>query len=246
MSDWFVSDLHLGPHRPALTQAFARFARTVAGDAGRLYILGDLFDAWIGDDCVTELGETVAQSLAAANRAGTALYFLPGNRDFLLGSDYAERAGLRLIEDGEGVELSDGRRAVVLHGDHLCTDDVAYQEFRSQVRSRAWQAEFLSKPLRERLDYAEYARRESRAATDAKSTDIMDVNEAAVRRYVERAGEINVLIHGHTHRPGSVPVALPNGRQIPRIVLGDWHNSATAVRHDGSGFTRCTWSLASS
>lgn len=240
MTFWFISDLHLGDDAPAITAALLRFLQGPARTGERLYILGDLFDAWIGDDHPGALGEQVAEAL---RRLPAGKFFLPGNRDFLVGSAFLAAADVQSIDDGAIVELPDQTRARLMHGDSLCTDDVAYQRFRSQVRNPAWQSAFLAKPVADRLAYADYARRESRAATRGKSAEIMDVAESAASETVLAQPQVDWLVHGHTHRPAAHRLRNSDTRPVTRWVLPDWAHSAGALRADRDGWTRCYWSL---
>ncbi len=212
----FISDCHLDPARPEVTAALASFLEQRAADAARLYILGDLFEAWLGDDDpAPELAGTVgALRRLAATRP---VYFLAGNRDFLLGEAFAADTGIRLLHESEHIELG-GHQALLLHGDTLCTDDHDYQAFRAQVRSADWQTAFLAKPLAERQQIAAALRSDSVDAMAQKPSEIMDVNPDAVLNCFETSG-VDTIIHGHTHRPARHRYA--QGRQ--RIVLGDWN-----------------------
>jgi UDP-2,3-diacylglucosamine hydrolase len=215
---WFISDLHLDPARPAVTQALGLFLEE-RHDADALYILGDLFEAWIGDDDDAPLGREVAAMLAEFSAAGPALYLMPGNRDFLLGSTFCTRAGGTLLPDPTVIDLY-GRQVLLMHGDSLCTADAAYQAFRAQARDPQWQAELLARPLPERRSLAADLRRQSREANSNKPEDIMDVTRAEVDKAMAEHG-VDCLIHGHTHRP-----KYHKHDAGERWVLGDWHNHA--------------------
>lgn len=221
----FISDLHLDERSPRLTQGFLDFLERHKGACERLFILGDLFEAWIGDDDDNELSRTVAAALADFAESGAAVALMHGNRDFLLGEDYAARCNARLMQDSEIVE-SAGERFLLMHGDSLCTDDTDYQAFRAQVRQPAWQAQFLSQSLEARQAFAAQARAQSQSATAGKAQEIMDVNQAAVSECFERF-EVTRLIHGHTHRP-AIHALTTAGTQdsCERIVLGDWGDTA--------------------
>lgn len=226
MTDYFISDLHLDETRPAATTAFLAF---LAGlEARRLFILGDLFEAWVGDDHETELARAVADGLERCHARGTDLYFMAGNRDFLLGDSFAARCRLRALRDPATIRLA-GRPAVLSHGDLFCTDDHAYQTFRAEVRDPAWIQRFLARPLAERLAFAAKARAESRRQTAGKADAIMDVNPDAVGRTMRRLGA-DLLIHGHTHRPAIHDEEREGCR---RFVLGDWYEQGTILRADG-------------
>lgn len=218
----FISDLHLDDARPAIVEGFERFLREVAPGADALYILGDLFEYWVGDDGM-ELA-LAARATGALQDAAARLpvYFMHGNRDFLVAERFSRATGVKLVPDPAVVDLY-GTRAVLLHGDTLCTGDVAYQKFRAQVRDPAWQAAALAKPLAERVALAESLRRMSEGAKGEKSMEIMDVAPEAVERVFAETG-CDVMIHGHTHRPGR-HVHRVQGRDRVRWVLNDWYAS---------------------
>lgn len=228
----FISDLHLDPSRPQVTGLFLDFLAGEARGAAALYILGDLFEAWIGDDDPEPDHARVIAGLRALADSGVALYLMHGNRDFLLGEAFAARSGARLLPDSVVIELS-GAPALLLHGDTLCTDDRAYQDFRAMVRDPAWQRDFLARPIAERQAIAHQLRETSRAATRDKAEYITDVNADAVARCMREAG-VRLLIHGHTHRPAVHGFDL-DGRPARRIVLGDWYEQGSLLRCDGAG-----------
>ncbi|QCO68177.1 UDP-2,3-diacylglucosamine diphosphatase [Luteimonas yindakuii] len=234
MTTLFVSDLHLDPARPDITRLFAAFLDDEARGADALYILGDLFESWVGDDDPTEAGGIVADRLQALPAAGVPVFFMHGNRDFLLGNDYAGRAGMQLLPDPSVVELY-GRRVLLTHGDLLCTDDVEYQAIRVQTRNPAWQAQMLAQPLAARLAFAAQARAASQARQgEMKSAGTMetitDVAPATVDAFFAEHG-VDTMIHGHTHRPAIHELA--GGRR--RIVLGDWYEQGSVLRADPDG-----------
>jgi UDP-2,3-diacylglucosamine hydrolase len=235
MASLFIADLHLDESRPHITELFERY---LAGEevrrADALYILGDLVEAWIGDDDDAELPARIARATRAVRDAGVPVWFMPGNRDFLLGRDYAERAGLTLLEDGVVHELH-GRPTLLMHGDTLCTDDVAYQTVRRQVRTPEWKANILAMPLEARRAFAAKARADSRAHTGSTMESIMDVNADAVAQAMREAG-VTRLIHGHTHRPAIHAFRL-DGQDAQRIVLGDWYEQGSVLRIDAGGAT---------
>lgn len=233
MTTLFVSDLHLDASRPEATALFLRFLRDEAGNADALYILGDLFEAWVGDDDPSEVGAAVADGLRAVTERGVPVYFVRGNRDFLLGADYARRCGMTILPD-PCVVMLDGRPVLLMHGDLLCTDDEAYQGFRRQVRDPAWQREFLAQPLDRRLAFAAQARAASAAHQQSVREDITDVTPATVESTFARYG-IGLLIHGHTHRP-AVHSLVAAGHPRKRIVLGDWYQQGSVLRVDADGF----------
>ena len=232
MSLLFVSDLHLDAARPATTRAFLELLEGPARRAEALYILGDLFEAWVGDDDPGEPGTSVCAALKALSGSGVPVFLMRGNRDFLYGQRMAERCGATLLPDPCVVSLY-GVPTLLMHGDLLCTDDTAYQAFRSQVRDPAWQANFLAQPLAARQAFAAQARAASQQHQKGVSEAIMDVAPAAVADLMARHG-VTRLIHGHTHRPAmhSLEVA---GRRAQRIVLGDWYDQGSVLRLDGDG-----------
>jgi UDP-2,3-diacylglucosamine hydrolase len=241
MTTLFISDLHLDSTRPAITELFGRFLRREAKSAEALYVLGDLFEAWVGDDDPSETGAYVASGLKEVADAGVPVYFIRGNRDFLLGQDYALRAGFRILPDPAVVVLY-GKPTLLMHGDLLCTDDVAYQAFRTQTRNPTWQAQFLSQPLQARLAFAAQARAASQAhqaklregGNDVRFETVTDVTPATVEATFARFG-IDTMIHGHTHRPAVHDLQV-NERERKRIVLGDWYEQGSVLRVDASGF----------
>ncbi len=233
MATLFVSDLHLDPARPAITALFLDFLVQQAGRADACYILGDLFEAWIGDDDDAELGRTVAGALRALADSGVPVHFLHGNRDFLIGERFAAAAGVRLLPESEAIDLY-GEPVLLLHGDTLCTDDTAYQAFRAQVRDPAWQARLLELPLAQRRALAGQLRETSQQATQLKETAITDVNLEAVDGAL-RARGIRRMIHGHTHRP-AIHEWMLDGQPARRAVLGDWYDRGSVLRCDVTGW----------
>lgn len=232
----FVSDLHLSAERPDLTTRFAAFlADTAASKITALFILGDLFDAWIGDDDLAQpFNAEVCSLLRKLSDQGTHLFFIAGNRDFLIGDTFAQAAGLQRLTEVEKVGAGEAA-ILIMHGDTLCTDDTDYQAFRQQVRNPAWQGNFLARPLAERRAEATALRQKSRAATKEKSQTIMDVNAEVVRQALIASG-CRRLIHGHTHRPGCEHILLADG-VAERWVLSDWDShrgDALEVNTEGS------------
>ena len=234
MSTLFVSDLHLDPARPEITALFLRFLQREAASADALYILGDLFEAWVGDDDPSSTGQQVADGLRRLAEAGVPVYFVHGNRDFLVGQDYAGRAGMRILPDPAVVSLY-GEPVLVMHGDLLCTDDHAYQAFRAQTRDPHWQAMFLAQPLAARQAFAAQARQASMSRQQdmidgdrASFEAVTDVNPQAVEATLARFG-VATLVHGHTHRPAMHAVRIGD-REGRRIVLGDWYEQGSVLR----------------
>jgi UDP-2,3-diacylglucosamine hydrolase len=213
-STLFISDLHLDSARPAVTRALASFLRA-HGHCEHLYILGDLFEAWLGDDDDAPLAAEVAAMLGEFTAAGPSLWIMQGNRDFLLATAFCERVGARLLADPTIIDLY-GEPTLLMHGDSLCTADTDYQAFRVSARNPGWQAELLGRSLDERRMLASQMRGMSAAATGNKAEDIMDVSTDEVARVMTEQG-VRQLIHGHTHRPARHEE--PGG---VRWVLGDW------------------------
>ncbi|MBC7989610.1 MAG: UDP-2,3-diacylglucosamine diphosphatase [Luteimonas sp.] len=237
MTTLFISDLHLDPTRPDITQLFGQFIDQEARGAHALYVLGDLFEAWVGDDDPSDVGAYVADKLRGLRDRGVPIYFIRGNRDFLLGDDYARRAGMTILPDPAVVQL-EGKPTLLMHGDLLCTDDVAYQQFRAQTRNPDWQRQFLSQPLAARLAFAQQARAASQAhqsgLRDAGTMEtITDVSPQTVATTFSRYG-IDTMIHGHTHRPAIHEVDV-HDRACRRIVLGDWYTQGSVLRVDAQG-----------
>ncbi|MBP6749773.1 MAG: UDP-2,3-diacylglucosamine diphosphatase [Xanthomonadaceae bacterium] len=239
MTTLFISDLHLDAERPDIAQLFGAFIDGEARDAEALYILGDLFEAWVGDDDPSEIGAFVAAKLRALSDTGVRVYFQHGNRDFLVSRDFAQRAGLRLLPEHAVIVLA-GEPVLLMHGDSLCTDDLAYQAFRAQTRNAGWRTQFLSQPLAARLAFAAKAREASRERQQAMKTDdraqfetITDVSPDTVRETLARYG-IATLIHGHTHRPAVHTLEI-DGRACRRVVLGDWYTQGSVLRVDSNG-----------
>ena len=233
MPSLFIADLHLDDSRPHITALFERYlASEEVRSADALYILGDLVEAWIGDDDDAELPARIARATSAVRDAGVPVYFMVGNRDFLLGEAFATRAGMILLDDGVVHTLYD-RPTLIMHGDILCTDDVAYQAVRRQVRAPEWQAQILAMSLEQRRAFARQARDDSRSHTGSTAETIMDVNAAAVEAAMRKAG-VTRLIHGHTHRP-AVHEFLLDAKAAQRIVLGDWYEQGSVLRVDGEG-----------
>jgi UDP-2,3-diacylglucosamine hydrolase len=238
MATLFISDLHLHPSRPAITGLFLDFLREEAAQAEALYILGDLFEAWVGDDEDNELANSVRAALRELQAAGVPVYLMRGNRDFLFGQRFAAETGAQLLPDPCVFSLYD-QPTLLMHGDLLCSDDASYQSFREQVRDPAWQEGFLSKPIAERLAFAEQARAASEKhlaglRDDGALETIADVNQDTVENTMTRFG-VTRLIHGHTHRP-AIHSLRSGGRSAQRIVLGDWYEQGSVLRASRDGF----------
>jgi UDP-2,3-diacylglucosamine hydrolase len=229
----FISDLHLSAHSSAATGALLAFLRDTAPKADALYVLGDLFEYWIGDESLAEPHvHQVVQGLRALADGGVRVYFMHGNRDFLIGSRFAQAAGLTILADPAPLDLY-GTPSLLMHGDTLCTDDREYQQFRAVVRDVRWQQDFLAKPLEERLHIAREVRGQSEQAKQVKDMAIMDVTPASVDA-VLRTHHYARIIHGHTHRPAHHRHVL-DGRECERIVLADWYAHGSYLRCDAGG-----------
>jgi len=223
----FIADLHLHTEEPAITAGFLHFLDGVAREADALYILGDLFEAWIGDDDPNPLHQRVADAIRALVDSGVPCYFIHGNRDFLLGKRFARVSGMQLLPQEKVLELY-GRKVLIMHGDTLCTDDAGYQAFRAKVHQPWLQTLFLALPLFIRHRVAAKMRAGSRAANSSKSLAIMDVNQQAVIEAMEKH-RVQWLIHGHTHRP-AVHQLTANDAPAWRAVLGAWHSEGSMIR----------------
>jgi len=238
MTTLFVSDLHLDAARPGITRLFLDFLAGQARQADALYVLGDLFEAWVGDDDPGEPGATVCAALRSLAESGVPVYLMRGNRDFLFGPGIAARCGATLLPDPCVVDLH-GRPTLLMHGDLLCSDDVGYQAFRRQVRDPAWQATFLAQPLEARQAFAAKARAASQAHQAGMPEAITDVSPATVEATMATHG-VDRLIHGHTHRPAVHPLSI-GGHSATRIVLGDWYHQGSVLRLESDGACLDRW-----
>jgi UDP-2,3-diacylglucosamine hydrolase len=228
----FISDLHLCPTRPAINALFERFIRDIAPQAEALYILGDFFEYWAGDDDLIEPFHTaIALQLSTLAASGTRLYLMHGNRDFLIGEAFQRAAHITLLPDPTLIDLY-GHATLLMHGDTLCSDDVEYQAFRTQVRNPAWQQAFLATPLAARKAQIEALRQRSEQEKSSKAAEIMDVNAATVEN-VLREHNYPRLIHGHTHRPARHVHTL-DGKTCERWVLTDWYAVGGYLRCDAA------------
>ena len=233
MHSIFVSDLHLSPERPHINQVFFDFAARIAARAESVYILGDLFEYWVGDDDLADpFNASVADALAGLSGKGIKLRLMQGNRDVLLGKAFARRCGAELIEDSTLIDLH-GTKTLVMHGDTLCTEDVEYQKFRVYAHDPANQRRFLSQPLAERKQQMFGMRAESEKSKQGKTAEIMDVAQAAVERVLREHGYPR-LIHGHTNRPAR-HLHTVDGRRCERWVLNDWYLRGGYLRCDSVG-----------
>ena len=237
MATWLISDLHLEPSRPAAIQQLFTFLESIKGDADALYILGDFFEYWIGDDFLeTPEGQQlmpIVAALRAVSDSGVPIHFMHGNRDFLVGERFAGEIGADLLPEQCVVDLY-GTPTLLMHGDILCTDDADYQKARGVFRDPKWQKQVLTWTIPQRLERALEMREVSQESTKLKSNAIMDVNQGAVEAAMAEAGVLR-LIHGHTHRPDVHDFEL-GGETAQRVVLADWYEKGSALRVDGSGF----------
>lgn len=228
----FISDLHLEAERPEIGGQFKRFLESEGRSADALYILGDLFESWVGDDDPDPHYAQMKEAIRSLVDGNVPVFFMHGNRDFMIGERFADETGVTLLDDPTTIELT-GERVLLSHGDALCTDDTEYQKARIMTRDRAWQAAMLARPLDERLAFAARAREASRIHGASVSDDIMDVNAGAVADAF-RDSTADVMVHGHTHRP-AVHTLEVDGQQVTRIVLGDWYEQGSVLRWDQDG-----------
>ncbi|WGK60138.1 UDP-2,3-diacylglucosamine diphosphatase [Halopseudomonas sp. SMJS2] len=229
----FISDLHLEAQRPDITRAFLHCLDTRARNADALYILGDFFEVWLGDDNPDPLADQVSAALLALSRQGTAIYLMHGNRDFLIGKSFCRRSGCTLLKDPTLIEIND-ERVLLMHGDSLCIDDLGYMRMRRWLRNPLSLFILHHLPLKTRHRIGRKLRNESRERTRYKAADITDVNEGEVLR-VMHSQRVTTLIHGHTHRPAVHPLEI-EGKPAQRIVLGDWDNSGWVLEVDEDGY----------
>jgi UDP-2,3-diacylglucosamine hydrolase len=235
-SSLFISDLHLSEERPSANETFFSFIEEKASKAAALYILGDLFEYWIGDDDLDDpFNAVVAGFLRNLSRGGVQLFVMHGNRDFLMGSRFCEATGARLLDDPSRIELG-GTATALLHGDTLCTDDIDYQAWRRIARSEKWQREFLAKSLAERRQTILELREKSKQVIQAKPAAIMDVNDAAVQQAFESQA-VSRIVHGHTHRAGRHTHQV-GSRLCERWVLPDWYGNGGYLEIAGPGAPR--------
>jgi UDP-2,3-diacylglucosamine hydrolase len=233
MATLFISDMHLDARHPEITRQFLHFLDTEALQADALYILGDLFELWIGDDDPDPEKRRIIAALRAFTDKGIPCFVMQGNRDFLYGEQFARDSGCQLLEDPVIVHLY-GERVLVTHGDALCTDDRSYQNLRAMVRDPGWQRMFLKLRPEQRLTLAEAARAGSKKHIAKAAMTIMDVNNETVAAAMKAAG-VTTLLHGHTHRPAVHRFTL-EGKPATRIVLGDWYDQGSVLRWDANGF----------
>jgi UDP-2,3-diacylglucosamine hydrolase len=233
VSSLFISDLHLTEERPAANEQFISFLEGKARAADALYILGDLFEYWIGDDDLAEpFNAVIAGLLRGLAKGGVRLFLMHGNRDFLIGERFCGATGAQLLQDPTLLEVG-GVKTILMHGDTLCTDDVDYQGWRRTARSVEWQRQFLARPRAKRRELILGLREKSKAVIQEKAAEIMDVNQDAVREAFRRHG-VDRLIHGHTHRPGRHALDV-DGRRCERWVLPDWYGRGGYLALDDVG-----------
>ena len=229
----FISDLHLDGARPDITEQFLTFLRTDARQAEALYILGDLFEAWIGDDDPDSDKQRIQLALRELTASGVPCYVMHGNRDFLLGKQFCRTTGCRLLDDGTLIAVH-GKQVLLLHGDVLCTDDHAYQKLRRRMRNPILQFIMRNLPLATRKSLAAKIRAGSKAHIENSMAQIMDVNQAAVAQTFAHH-HVDLMIHGHTHRPAIHSLTV-NGKPATRIVLGDWYTQGSVLRWNDTGY----------
>ncbi|UAA40090.1 UDP-2,3-diacylglucosamine diphosphatase [Paraneptunicella aestuarii] len=224
---YFIADLHLSPEHPEITTCLKHFLTTQAVDADALYVLGDLFEAWIGDDDINPFTQEVTQAFRQLSERGVAIYFIHGNRDFLIRKAFTKRAGMTLLPESDVIDLY-GEATLIMHGDELCTKDEAYQRFRRKARSWWWPRLILMLPLSVRRKIAARGRKISQQNQSTLSLDIMDVTPEEVVRVMQDNG-VKRLIHGHTHRPAIHDLEI-NSEPAQRIVLGDWYTQGSMLK----------------
>lgn len=229
-STLFISDIHLNQKTPEVTKSFITFVQTKACQSQALYILGDLFEYWLGDDVNDVLAETVATALTELSNSGTKIYYMHGNRDFLIGENYAKKSGFEILPDPT-IHKIHNQRWILTHGDSLCTDDYEYQKIKKIIRTPEWQNDFLEKSVEQRIEFAEKARQKSQKHTLLADQKIMDVNPIAVKNMFNE-NNISYCIHGHTHRP-----AIHSHNSHIRAVLADWHLCANYLEINDHGFS---------
>ena len=232
MTVLFISDLHLEAGTPEIGEQFLGFLDGEAAGADALYILGDLFESWVGDDDPNPHYSTIKAAIRRLVDGGVPVFFMHGNRDFMIGEEFSKETGVTLLDDPEPIDLY-GEKVLLSHGDALCIDDVQYQQVRLMTRNPDWQAMMRAKPLEERLALAAAARQESKEYLESVGDDIMDVNQDAVIGTFRKRG-VDILLHGHTHRPAVHDIDLGD-RHVKRIVLGDWYEQGSVVRWDENG-----------
>ncbi len=229
MNRYFISDLHLDESKPKTTKLFQTFIKQIIKENindTEVYILGDLFESWIGDDYDNPFHDEIKLLLTSMSNSGVKVFFLFGNRDFLIGETFLSETGIELLDDPALLTINE-KRVLITHGDQMCLDDHDYQNFRAMVRNPEWQQEFLSFPISKRLKIAGEAKDASKQSKQEKVIEIMDVNEKAVAA-IFNEHKIDLMIHGHTHRPMKHEIVL-DGKTYYRYVLGDWAEDSTII-----------------
>lgn len=234
----FIADLHLNDQQPEIHKRFVGFLKNKARDARALYILGDLFEYYLGDDFQQGVIAQVAQELnQLVTQHQTECYFMAGNRDFLVSNDFAKSAQLTLLKAPTLIHL-DANAVILCHGDHLCTDDIEYQKIRTQLRSEQWQDTFLKMNIQQRIEFAQQARIKSQEHTQSSQAEIMDVNTQAVENLFSQYPESHFLLHGHTHRPAFHQLKIKD-KPMQRMVVGDWHYQTSYIEYKNNSFQLC-------
>ncbi|MAD92098.1 MAG: UDP-2,3-diacylglucosamine diphosphatase [Gammaproteobacteria bacterium] len=232
MTTLFISDLHLDASKPEIGDQFLMFLKDETRNADALYILGDLFEVWLGDDDPNPYYDYIKKALYKVTKVGIPVFFMRGNRDFLVGEIFSKETGIKILQDPTLIRLNN-QDLLLTHGDTLCTDDIRYQEMRKIIRDPEWQAMMLAKPIEMRSVFANQARKNSKIHNNTTNVEIMDVNEDAVKSIMNKF-ETSLLLHGHTHRPAIHNVNL-GSHHATRIVLGDWFEQGSVVRWDKDG-----------
>lgn len=231
MHTLFISDLHLSHDTPVIAHNFLSLLQTQSSDLDALYILGDLFEYWLGDDGITPQHQPILGAIKHISASGVPVYFIRGNRDFLISTEFAKQTGCEILEEPTVIDLY-GTPTLLMHGDLLCTDDHDYLKFREQVRNPQWQAHFLSLTMEQRIEMAKQARDASQSSAKEKTMEIMDANQLAIEQ-VMREHHVKRLIHGHTHRPQIHKFEIDR-KHASRIVLGDWGDEASYLTVSGT------------
>ena len=233
MTTVFLSDIHISDQHPEISEHFKEFLLNEKSKINTIYILGDLFEYWLGDDDPNPSYGEIKLLLKKLSQKGLSIFFIHGNRDFLIGEKFAEEAGCHILRDPKVIDLF-GKKVLISHGDIFCKDDKKYQSFRDQTRDPEWKKSILGKPLHFREEFAKQARLESIKHTSSKKNEIMDVNKDEILKMYEKYN-VDIIIHGHTHRPAIHDVFF-NGRNCQRIVLGDWYEQGSILKCDETGF----------
>mgnify|MGYP001208570986 CR=1 FL=1 len=233
MTTVFLSDIHVSDDHPEISEHLKEFLLEEASKTNIIYILGDLFEYWLGDDDPNPSFNEIKNLLKRLSDKNISIFFIHGNRDFLIGESFAEVTGCQILHDPHVIDLF-GKKVLISHGDIFCTDDKEYQLFRNQTRDPAWKESILSKSLCFREEFAKQARLESSKHTSSKKNEIMDVNKDEILKMYEKYN-VDIIIHGHTHRP-AIHDIFYNGRSYQRIVLGDWYEQGSILKCNQTGF----------